>query len=33
MSVLNRKTPAQELQEWTQRLYDDLKNQRMNLPV
>jgi HD-like signal output (HDOD) protein len=33
MSVLNRKTPAQELSEWTQRLHDDIKSQRMSLPV
>jgi HD-like signal output (HDOD) protein len=33
MSLLNRKTPAQELEEWTQRLREDIRLQRLNLPA
>ena len=33
MNVLNRKTPAQELDEWALRLRDDIRSQRLSLPV
>ncbi len=33
MSLLNRKSPAQELQEWTLLLREEIRSQRMSLPV